>query len=194
LFLLSKDALRRALRTIRSAIAPPQHLIASQAASKTFADSFLLDKVQHIACYYASGDEFDTLPLIETIWKAGKNCYLPVLSTQDISFLNFAEFKPDDSLVPNRYKILEPNHTRLFPTENLDLVFVPLLGFDLHGHRLGSGGGYYDKTFHFLLGQKKSKPLLIGLGYKLQEIAKLPHDNWDVPLDGVLTEEKLILF
>lgn len=89
---------------------------------------------------------------------------------------------------------MEPENTiEIFP-KNLDFVLVPLVGFDLRGHRLGMGGGCFDKTFAFLLEGSSSKPLLIGLGYECQEVADLPKEEWDVSLAGVLTERKFILF
>jgi 5-formyltetrahydrofolate cyclo-ligase len=108
-------------------------------------------------------------------------------------FLDFASYQRDDPLHLNRYNILEPENKNILSPENLDLVIVPLLGFDLQGHRLGMGGGYYDRTFAFLSGKQPTKPILIGLGFADQQINSLPSDSWDVPLAGVLTEEKLNL-
>jgi 5-formyltetrahydrofolate cyclo-ligase len=70
---------------------------------------------------------------------------------------------------------------------------VPLLGFDRHGHRLGFGGGYYDRSFAFLRDlERPSKPLLVGIGYASQEIDSLAPEDWDVRLDYVATERELI--
>jgi 5-formyltetrahydrofolate cyclo-ligase len=99
-------------------------------------------------------------------------------------------------LQTNKYNILEPE----FVVENalaaaeLDVVLMPLTAFNREGFRLGSGGGYYDRTFAFLRERSVRKPLLIGVGFALQEFVELQHDEWDVKLDGVLTEQELVLF
>jgi len=76
----------------------------------------------------------------------------------------------------------------------LDLVIMPLLGFDPRGGRLGMGGGYYDSHFAFRRhGWRHRKPWLLGLGYDVQRCDRLVLNPWDVPLDAVLTESGLTL-
>lgn len=151
----------------------------------------LFQKSQHIACYIAKDDEFSTREIIEAIWQAKKQCYLPALSSQQEKFLEFVPYHQDDALQPNRYQILEPKTQAVREADELDLVIVPLIGFDAQGNRLGMGGGYYDRTFSFLLNKTKKTPYLLGLAYAMQEVAQLPNDPWDVPLTGMLTEKRL---
>lgn len=154
----------------------------------------LLFSSQHIACYLARNEEFDCSPIIQAIWQAKKNCYLPTLSLEKDGHLNFVSYAPDDVLKLNRYHILEPDHGEIFPADKLDLVLLPLVGFDLQGNRLGAGGGYYDRTFAFTRDHADKKPLLIGLAYSFQQVHQLPFDDWDVRMHGVLTEKEFILF
>ena len=92
-------------------------------------------------------------------------------------------------------KILEPqDKAKKILAEDLDLVITPLLAFDAKGHRLGTGGGYYDRSFAFLYSNMKKKPLMIGLAYSFQAAECLPTDPWDIALDGVITEEKYIFY
>jgi 5-formyltetrahydrofolate cyclo-ligase len=152
---------------------------------------------QHIACYLATPDEFDCEPIIEALWQANKACYLPVLKETQPTALDFASHNKGDHLQANRYAILEPvlsANIKKIETRQLDLVLTPLLAFDRQGHRLGMGGGYYDRSFAFRLDKTIKKPLLIGLAYALQEATSLPADPWDVNLDGVLTEQGLVIF
>lgn len=169
---------------------------AASAAAKQLITHPIFTESNHIACYLARDNEFDTTPIIQLIWQTKKKCYLPIVSSPEDAFLHFVTYQENDPLLLNRYRILEPSPdvAIMHPTERLDLVFVPLLAFDSAGYRLGSGGGYYDRTFAFLLQNKPHKPLMIGLGYQHQQLTALPHDGWDVPLDGVLTEERFILF
>lgn len=155
-------------------------------------DTILFKNSQSIACYFAQDSEFDCTPIIKAIWRAKKNCYLPILSKSQS--LSFGAYESDTILKKNRYHIPEPDTSWYFPLEQLDLVLLPLVGFDLQGHRLGMGGGFYDRTFQFLRGKTTPKPFMLGLAYELQKIEHIPIDPWDVSMDGVLTEEKLYLF
>ena len=77
----------------------------------------------------------------------------------------------------------------------LDMIFVPLVAFDLNGFRIGMGSGYYDRTFEKKLEIKDMKsPVLIGLAYEFQKQECLNHQPWDVPLDMVVTELKIYKF
>jgi 5-formyltetrahydrofolate cyclo-ligase len=180
---------------LRRAISTEQRSVAAEAAAKLFSQHPLFQRSQFIATYLGKSDEFDAVPIIEEIWRAQKKCYLPVVQAPEEKILNFMLFREGDSLRMNRYKILEPENTEKIAAEDLDLVLMPLVAFDLKQNRLGMGGGYYDHTFEFILEKKpQKKPLLIGLAYANQQVDHLPYDPWDVPLDGVLTEEKFIIF
>lgn len=73
--------------------------------------------------------------------------------------------------------------------EKLDLVIVPLLGFDKFGNRIGSGAGFYDRTFAFMHHENVIiKPILIGLSFNVQQLKKIETHKLDVKLDNVVTE------
>lgn len=186
----NKSLLRTKMLAARKGIQASERSAASQQAAKLFMSHSIFKTSQHIACYLASADEFDCTPLIEAIWQAKKSCYLPVLDAE--KKLKFVLYKKNDPLHCNKHRILEPKHcSHSFPPEQLDLVIAPLVAFDKKGQRLGMGGGYYDKTFEFLLLKKCSKPKIFGLAYDVQEAIEIPHDNWDVNLDGVITESRV---
>ena len=167
---------------------------AAHLAVKHFTQSEIFKRLTHIACYFSLAKEFSTTPLIEAIWAANKKCFLPILTPEKT--LKFAEYRKNDQLILNQYHIPEPvaKAENYFPAQQLDCVFVPLAAFDLQGHRLGTGGGYYDRTFTFLTKTSAKQPLLIGLAYIEQLIDELPFDEWDIVLDGVLTPQQLLLF
>ncbi len=164
--------------------------VADSAAKILLAHS-LFEKSQHIACYFSTEEEFDTAPIIRDILQAQKRCYLPVLLPE--KSLCFSAFKRGDELKLNRYSILEPVNSDVFPAEKLDLVLLPLVAFDLEGRRLGMGGGYYDRTFSFKKTSQKQGPFLLGIGFEDQRVESLSSDIWDVNLDGVLTGHRLII-
>ena len=103
--------------------------------------------------------------------------------------LCFVRYDEGDALELNPYSILEPQNTaRKIAEDHLEVVIMPLVAFDLLGNRLGTGGGYYDRTFAFLCANPSKKPLMIGLAYMAQQAENIPTDPWDIKLDGVLTE------
>jgi 5-formyltetrahydrofolate cyclo-ligase len=193
----SKDKLRKDLRSKRLAIDIETRQAAALAAVNLFIEQPLFKKSMHFACYLPHGGEFDVMPLMQMIWRAQKNCYLPVLSGEKENFLQFIAYRDNDVLQTNRHHILEPEYNKSLEiaAADIDVVLVPLTAFDSNGYRLGSGGGYYDRSFAFLHSvQRPHQPYLIGVGYADQQVDDLPHDEWDVKLDGVLTEQKFMLF
>jgi 5-formyltetrahydrofolate cyclo-ligase len=153
----------------------------------------IFESSRHIACYYAHGSEFDTQPIMNAIWQAEKICYLPVMT--DAKALRFSQYNQGDELQSNQHMILEPvSKQHMIRPEKLDLVLVPLLAFDFSGGRVGTGGGYYDRTFAFLFTRPDKAPTMLGVGYAMQVCDEIQAEPWDVKLNGVLTEQELIVF
>lgn len=184
-----KFQLRKAYRAIRSHIPATIRAEASQKAAAIFKAQSIFKMSENIACYLPFKDECDPTPIIETIWHAKKNCYLPVL-TKDEKSLIFVHYHYGDALHLNRFSILEPiNISQTIAPQDLDVTITPLIAFDKKGHRLGTGGGYYDRTFAFLSSGEFSKPHMIGLAYQAQEVKEIPSDPWDITLEAVITEQ-----
>lgn len=98
-------------------------------------------------------------------------------------------------MAANRFGIPEPPITSggLLPARQLDLVLVPLLGFDDECNRLGMGGGFYDRTFAFLRFRRHlRRPFLLGFADEAQHVPSLPAKPWDVRLDAVVTNHALM--
>jgi len=151
----------------------------------------LFRRSHKIAAYLPADGEVDTQPLIELAWRMKKQVYLPVLLPFLSNRLWFVRFEPDTRLVSNRYGIAEPEliHRQRVAAHALDIVLAPLVGFDHNGNRLGMGGGFYDRSFAYLLKRKHwRKPRLIGLAYDFQQLPRLPVRPWDVPLTAVATD------
>ncbi len=147
-------------------------------------------RASRIAFYVANDGEVDPLAILLRAWQMGKHCYLPVLSAHRPDRVCFAAFRQEDELVPNRWGILEPGLPlrRLVAAYSLDLVLVPLVGFDEMCNRMGMGKGFYDRTFAYRQRLGFRRPRLVGLAYELQKTDSIPVRLWDVPLDAVVTE------
>jgi len=94
----------------------------------------------------------------------------------------------------NRFNIPEPvvRHDRLIAPRDLDLVILPLLGFDHDCNRIGMGGGFYDRTFAFMHRLNHiAGPYLLGLAHEIQRVEVLVMQRWDIPLDAVATEQRI---
>jgi 5-formyltetrahydrofolate cyclo-ligase len=191
---MRRDDLRRRLRDARRGLVPQVRRAAAEAAAAHVLALPVYKHARRVAAYMAVDAELDPEPFIGRARADGKEVYLPVLAGEQ--FLHFQAYAAGTPLRPNRYRIPEPVNdpkTALRPAY-LDLVLAPLVAFDVRGHRLGMGGGYYDRSFAFLKDARAKGPALIGLAYECQKLAALPAESWDVPLVGVATEQQFYSF
>jgi 5-formyltetrahydrofolate cyclo-ligase len=189
-----RNTLRTQLRLKRKQLPHNEQLAFAKQLTQHLGKERLLLNSRHIAVYLPADGEIDTWPLIEFLWSLGKITYLPVLVPFSQQRLWFSVYARDDSLVYNRFGILEPErvHYGRIRTAALDLVLTPLVAFDTSGHRLGMGGGYYDRSFLFLKQRRYlCKPRLLGLAYEFQCTPRITPEPWDVPLVAVATEERV---
>jgi 5-formyltetrahydrofolate cyclo-ligase len=178
--------LRRRLRDARRAIPAPARIAAANALA---ARLLALDGAPvhgHVAGYWAMDGEI-ALHAWQLGLPPGVTYCLPVL--HDDGRLRFAPWRPGAPLVANRHGIPEPEvpADALLDATALAAAVVPLVGFDARGHRLGMGGGWYDRSFAFRA-TAPAPPLLVGAAFELQRIDALDDRPWDVPLDAVCTE------
>lgn len=188
-----RGALREELRAQRMRMVPAERIAAAAgvAAALEQLPEFVVD--QRVAGYWAVGGEVPLHLAVGALTSRDQRYYLPVLEPQ--RRLRFAPWRVGAELRANRYGIPEPlcEAADLLDPAALDLVLVPLLGFDRRGHRLGTGAGYYDRSFSFLQGQTRpAKPILVGIGYSFAERPRLPAEAWDIQMDFVATERELI--
>ena len=187
----SKSQLRKDLRRKRRALSPKQQQTASAMLDRVLNGNFSFIKAKHIAVYLANDGEINPKEVLKRAVAAGKHCYLPVLTPE--GKLWFRRYRPGDRLKANHFGIPEPQQGNWRPAKALDLVLMPLVGFDRDGGRLGMGGGFYDKTFEWIKTQPKlSAPKLIGLAHQCQEVDHLELASWDIPLSAVATDIELI--
>jgi 5-formyltetrahydrofolate cyclo-ligase len=135
-----------------------------------------------VSGFMAIGAEIDASPLLERLHGEGHPLALPVIQPKGQP-LKFRTWAPGEPLASRLWGIREPLAEA--PEIEPDILLVPLLAFDAKGHRLGYGAGYYDRTLKRL---RTVKPILaIGLAYDEQEVASVPHQEWDQRLDWILT-------
>lgn len=147
----------------------------------------------NVAGYWAVRGELPLNLAVASLRGRGQHYFLPVLGPSHR--LQFAAFVVGSEVCANRFGIPEPVAAAdaLRGPQAMDVVLVPLLAFDRAGHRLGAGGGWYDRSFAFLKHHgRPGRPLLVGIGYAFQEVPAIAAEAWDVALDYVATETELV--
>lgn len=185
-------SLRQLLRRQRNNISSSDRARFDYSINQSLLRTALLLRSPQIASYLANDGE-PALDLFIKACSAGPSQHhLPVLKKQQ---LQFSPYSLDDELKKNCFNILEPSTKRFLSPRLLSTILIPLVGFDHRGHRIGMGGGYYDRTLSFMLNPLcQKKPLLIGIAYSVQKIEEIKPQPWDVPLDAVITEQGLSCF
>jgi 5-formyltetrahydrofolate cyclo-ligase len=134
-----------------------------------------------IACYLPMKDEVDTRLIIERGWCANKRIFVPI--TRDKGKMFFREIRPDTTLHRNRMSIWEPDSGGLISPRQLQLVVTPTVAYDKFNHRIGMGGGFYDRCFSFLRHRRQwLKPKLLGVAFECQKVEKISPNSWDIRL------------
>jgi 5,10-methenyltetrahydrofolate synthetase len=190
--------LRQSCRQQRNQLTPREQFEHARLATARLLRSPWLQRPKRIAVYLSQDGELSTELLTHQLWKSHHHVYLPVLKTLRGRHMAFARYTPDTPMAPNRFGILEPdipNHQHLTGNQ-LDVVLMPLTCFDEQGHRIGMGGGFYDRTFQFKrwLPSAHSRPKLIGWAHECQKVESIPSEPWDLPLEGLVSEKHLYRF
>ena len=140
-----------------------------------------------LACYLPMRDEVDPCDVINRAWRAKKRIFAPVTDMRGNMF--FRQLVPDTELALNRFGLWEPVSGPSINARELDVVVTPLAAFDDQRHRIGMGGGYFDRCFHFLKRRDKwLRPKLIGIAFDCQRVEKILPNPWDIRLYKVITE------
>ncbi len=160
----------------------------ARALTRHIAATRWLQRGRLVGLYVATGSEVPTEALRALAVQRGCIPCLPRIVDYRAHTLRFMRAGAEP-MRPNRHGIAEPRSAPPVATRALAVVFLPLLGFDRQGTRLGSGAGYYDRLFAFRrLRQAWHRPLLVGLAFGCQELPALRATAHDVPLDVVVTE------
>jgi 5-formyltetrahydrofolate cyclo-ligase len=152
-----------------------------------------IEKAKNIMCYVSFGNEARTHELIKKWILEGKQVCVPyvVNTSKEDRCMNAVKIKSFDELRTGSYGILEPPYT----TENIvspdifDVIIVPGSVFDINKNRMGFGAGYYDR----FLNNVSKECCKLGICYDFQVLDEIPHDEFDVPLDILVTDRRIIL-
>ena len=186
----AKARLRAAMRARRAGLDPKDASAAGEAVARRLESLPVIAVARRVTAYRAVRGE---LPL-DALLEGGRRAVftLPRVVGQDLEFVAWSEGL---TFTPGAFGILEPVGGETVAFADHDAVLVPLTAFDQLGHRLGQGGGFYDRALASLppaAGGEK-RPAVIGVGYSFQQVDEVPVEPWDVPLDAVVTDVGIVV-
>ncbi|MBU6449014.1 MAG: 5-formyltetrahydrofolate cyclo-ligase [Rhodospirillales bacterium] len=175
---MQKAALRRLMLARRET----QNPMLGHALAKHVLASGVIPGGAAVGGFFPMRGEIDILPLLHALHARGHRLALPETPPPGQALM-FRAWMPSTPMLPGRYKTQHPDAPSLAP----DFLLVPLLAFNRRGHRLGYGGGYYDRTLAELPGAFR-----LGCAYAAQEMEDIPTEPTDLPLHAIATEAGLI--
>ena len=182
-----KSELRKEMRQRRALLDDIHRNILDTAINTHLVDHARQENVKTVAAYLAFDGEPDLRQGLATLEKEGVSLVLPVVhKIPGRNTISFHLWTADDTLMPNRFGILEPVDTPEVPLVQIDLMLIPLVGWDRAGNRLGMGASYYDRALQPLA--RNERPVRTGVAYAAQETEHIPVDPWDIRLHAMLTE------
>jgi 5-formyltetrahydrofolate cyclo-ligase len=142
-----------------------------------------------VMMYLSLPHEVDTTPLVLNAWQQGKIVAVPRISWEQRHMIPVEIKSLETGLKTEKQGLRTPTNGVPVPFDEIDLIITPGLGFDRHGNRLGRGGAFYDKFFS----HPKISAARWGVAFSEQLCDQIPHDDSDVPIDAVVTENEIIL-
>ncbi len=183
----AKAVLREAMKARRAALSPAERQRQAQSLAGADLMALGLSPPAIVSAFNSFGDELDTGPLLRRLKAEGYRLALPVMQGKARPLL-FRAWAPGDAMRRVQWGIEEPLETS--PLVEPDILLVPLLAADASGHRLGYGGGYYDRTLRDL--RSRRSVVALGLAFDEQVVDAVPHLDYDEPLDWILTPSRVL--
>jgi len=188
-----RQSIRQKIRSKRNALGQRYQQIAASTLLIKLIKHSRIQSANNIALYLTNDGELDLQPFIQWCWQQNKTVYLPVVHPFSKGHLLFIRYSSGSIMTTNKYGIQEPklDVRQIITTQQLDIIFTPLVAFDSSGARIGMGGGYYDRTLaqwhqRYLI-EKQSKPYPIGIAHDCQQVVTVPTEFWDIPLPEIIT-------
>lgn len=182
--LAAKAALRDEIKAARAAMPAALREEASRLIQARLQALPVFQTAESIFLFISYDSEVDTHPLIDALLEAGRRLAVPRIV--DKTTMLSVSLQGWDDLQPGQLGILAPVGST--PNEGpFDIVITPGVAFTEAGARLGYGRGYYDRWF-----QTHQSGCKVALAFESQIVAQLPTDEYDVPVDLIVTERRLI--
>lgn len=182
----AKRSLRRRMSIVCSGLGEARRRAASAAVARWLLHELARRDASRFALYAALPDELSLRPLFDALRALGRVPLFPRIRGLDLEFVPVRSWS---DLRTGTDGVLEPRWGRRGQAlQPGDVAVLPGRAFDRSGHRLGRGGGFYDRAF----GTARSAPLLIGAAYAFQLCARVPHGSRDQRVDAIVTENGIV--
>ena len=186
---IDKVNLRARYLKVRKALSSFDSFVKSWTIQDHLIDSNVFYNAKVIGLYYPILNEVQTFRIISYSLLNSKTVCLPAVVGEKLFFYKFESKK---ELKKGKYNIMEPSNTNLEMNNQLDLIIIPGIVFDIAGHRIGYGKGYYDKLIKSL---PTNKFTVAGLGYNFQvHHEEIEHFDHDAKIDVLITEDDVKFF
>lgn len=181
----TKENTRRILRERKEAMLPEERLEKSRRICNHLINTILDGET--VMVFTSKEKEVNTKPLIQALFERKNPVVVPIIQKEDVS-LRLSYLRDFSALVPSTFGVPEPIGSEIAAdAKDIDIIILPMLGFDRSGGRIGYGAGYYDRFLAKNPGLKK-----IGIAFACQEIGDLPVDENDVRMDLTITEDGVV--
>lgn len=184
---MPKRSLRHQMLALRRALDHDEWLSTSRLAQQMLLSLEEYSRAKCIALYSSVHNEVDTALILQTACAAGKRTFFPVVCGHEMVL---RQVDHPEQLSQGAFGILEPcGNGRDHLAHEVDLIVVPGVAFDLTGHRIGYGKGFYDR----FLRHPGQRGTLVGLCHDFQLIdGNLPADRHDIRMDIIVTGQRII--
>lgn len=179
----------------RDALTPANRSLMVSRATEQFLELPEIRSARVVAGFVSTRSEIDTDPVLDELRRRGIEVVLPRVSTELIPpRLRFHRVDEKSDLVFGIFGLLEPStDCPEVPAHEVDVFMVPGLAFDAKGARVGYGGGYYDELAAYVRAHPDATSArFVGFAFDFQLVDTCPSGEWDVPLDCIVTDERLV--
>ena len=185
----NKNLIRERMHKLRDSLSFEEVQNKSKKIKDTLFSLGYLQNSKKIMTYVSFKNEVSTIDIINELLKTEKEVIVPICDTNDYTLIP-SKILSIDELSVSYFGIMEPKEPFIRPInpKDIDIILIPGLAFDKDRNRLGHGKGYYDR----FLNRVRSDSLKIALAFDFQVLDSIPIENWDIPMDLIITEKGII--
>lgn len=185
----NKNLIRERMHKLRDSLSFEEVQNKSKKIKDTLFSLGYLQNSKKIMTYVSFKNEVSTIDIINELLKTEKEVIVPICDTNDYTLIP-SKILSIDELSVSHFGIMEPKEPFIRPInpKDIDIILIPGLAFDKDRNRLGHGKGYYDR----FLNRVRSDSLKIALAFDFQVLDSIPIENWDIPMDLIITEKGII--
>lgn len=184
---MDKKEIRKTILGALGSTGPEEYAARSQEAIRRLRADPRYSQAGTIGVTISRFPELDTRPLVEAAWKDGKRVAAPKCVPSDRS-MQFRYIRSYEELETVYMDLLEPAESMTMPagSQEIGLLIVPGVAYAETGHRIGFGGGYYDRYLQEFSGHK------VSLAFEEQLCGEVPVESHDIPVDSIFTERRVV--